>query len=86
MSDTYKGLVYVKHGRVGSRSEGPDYFLQTSRGDFVLHLGKRQPWQPDYQLEFYSRRMVEVEGTLQPPQTIEVTSIREILSGQIPTT
>ena len=84
MTENYKGLVYVKHGRVGSRSEGPDYYLQTTRGDYLLHLTNRHPWQPDYQLEFYSRRMVEIEGTLQTPQMIEVKSIREILTAQLP--
>ena len=27
--ETFEGLVYVKHGRIGSKSEGPDYYLQT---------------------------------------------------------
>src|SRR5947208_2164189 len=49
--DTFKGLVYVKHGRVGTRSEGPDYYLQTTRGDFLLRYRQRNPWEPDYHLE-----------------------------------
>jgi hypothetical protein len=27
--ETLKGLVYIKQGRIGTRSEGPDYYLQT---------------------------------------------------------
>ena len=26
---TFKGLVYIKNGRIGTKSEGPDYYLQT---------------------------------------------------------
>ncbi len=56
--DTFKGLLYVKFGRVGSRSEGPDYYLQTKKGDYDLLYQKRNLWEPDYHLEFYCRRMV----------------------------
>jgi hypothetical protein len=80
----FKGLLYVKHGRLGTRSEGPDYYLQTATGDFVLELQAREPWQPDYHLEFFSRRMVEVSGRLEG-RTLEVETIHEILSPHIPT-
>lgn len=80
----FRGLVYVKHGRVGTRSEGPDYYLQTYRGDYLLRYQERMPWRPDYQLEFYGRRMVEVTGSLIDRQTIKVESIAEILSPGIP--
>lgn len=79
-----QGLVYVKHGRVGTRSEGPDYFLQTYKQDFLLRYQPRLPFQPDYHLEFYGRRMVEVEGTLIDPHTLQVSSIHEILASAIP--
>ena len=26
--ETFDGLVYIKNGRIGSKSEGPDYYLQ----------------------------------------------------------
>lgn len=80
----WKGLVYVKHGRIGSRSEGPDYYLQTTSGDYLLHLENRVLWQPDYQLEFYGRRMVEVQGILQSSRLIEVKSIRAIEESLLP--
>ncbi|MCA9635006.1 MAG: hypothetical protein KC420_03120 [Myxococcales bacterium] len=80
----YRGLVYVKHGRVGSRSEGPDYYLQTYKGDFLLRYGERTPWEPDYRLEFYGRRMVEIEGKLLDRHTIQVETIDAILSPRIP--
>ncbi|MBK7537710.1 MAG: hypothetical protein IPI49_20515 [Myxococcales bacterium] len=63
-SGKYFGLVYVKHGRVGTRSEGPDYYLQTGRGDLLLHYEQRNLWEPDYKLEFFARQFVEVEGKL----------------------
>ena len=81
---TFRGLVYVRHGRVGTRSEGPDYMLQTYKGDYLLALGERYPWAPDYQLEFYGRKMVEIEGELIDGQTIKVSRIEQILSPMIP--
>jgi hypothetical protein len=83
MTTTFKGLVYVKHGRVGTRSEGPDYFLQTSKQDLVMVYRDRHLWEPDYQLEFYARRMVEVRGQVDG-QTLKVESIQEILSPMLP--
>lgn len=85
--DTFKGLVYVKHGRVGTRSEGPDYYLQTARrGELRLEYHPRHPWEADYQLEFYGRRMVEVTGELDASTKglLHVERIVEILSALIP--
>jgi hypothetical protein len=81
--DTFKGLVYVKHGRVGTRSEGPDYYLQTTRGDFLLRYQQRNPWEPDYRLEFFDHRMVEVTGALDD-KTITVQGIEEIFAPLLP--
>jgi hypothetical protein len=80
---TFKGLLYVKHGRVGTRSEGPDYYLQTSNGDFLLHYKERNPWESDYHLEFYCRRMVEVGGEIRE-KTIRVEHIEDICEPLIP--
>lgn len=80
----FRGLVFVKHGRVGSRSEGPDYYLQAYGADYLLKYQARQLWQPDYQLEFFGRKMVEIEGKLVDRHTIQVASITEILSPMIP--
>lgn len=81
---TIKGLLYVKHGRVGSRSEGPDYHLQTVKADYLLQYKKRVPWEPDYCLEFYCRRMVEVRGKIIDKMPINVEGIHEICVGRIP--
>lgn len=80
----FRGLVYVKHGRVGSRSEGPDYHLQAFNADYLLSLHERRPWELDYQLEYYCRRMVEVDGKLLDRQRIHVNTIRELVSPMIP--
>jgi hypothetical protein len=82
-TETFKGLVYVKIGRIGTRSEGPDYYLQTARGEFLLRYQERNLWQPDYHLEFFQRRMVEVSGTLDD-KLITVTAIAEILAPSLP--
>ena len=81
---TFKGLLYVKHGRLGSRSEGPDYYLQTKKEDFVLEYKERNPWEPDYHLEFYGRRMVEVSGKIIRDRIIKVERIKEICESLIP--
>jgi hypothetical protein len=82
-TETFKGLVYVKHGRIGTRSEGPDYYLQTALGEFVLRYQPRSLWEPDYPLEFFSRRMAEVTGTLSD-RIVTVNAIKEILSPALP--
>lgn len=82
-TETFKGLVYVKIGRIGSRSEGPDYFLQTARGEFPLRYQDRHLWQPDYHLEFFNRRMVKVIGSLDD-KLITVKAIEEIWTPVMP--
>jgi hypothetical protein len=89
--ETFKGLVYVKHGRVGSKSEGPDYYLQTWDKEFLLKYADRNLWEPDYYLEFFCRKLVEVNGILRQEMTenrnisvITVTSIQEISGSYIP--
>ena len=79
----YSGLVFVKHGRVGTRSEGPDYFLQTARGDLELRFRHRLPWAPDPELEMYCRRFVEVEGQLNGA-VLYVSSVRELCTTLLP--
>ena len=89
--ETFKGLVYVKHGRVGSKSEGPDYYLQTWDKEFLLKYADRNLWEPDYYLEFFCRKFVEVNGKILQEmsedrniQVITVTSIQEISGSYIP--
>jgi hypothetical protein len=81
--DTFKGLVYAKPGRVSTRSEGPDYYLQTTRGDFLLHYQQRNLWEPDYHLELFDHRMVAVSGALND-KTITVTGIEAIQAPILP--
>ncbi len=45
--ETFEGLVYVKHGRIGTKSEGPDYYLQTWENEYLLKYGDRGPWELD---------------------------------------
>lgn len=82
---TFKGLVYVKHGRVGSKSEGPDYYLQTCDGEHLLKYADRCLWKPDYYLEFFCRKFVEINGEFDKEiNTINVKYISEIFTGLIP--
>jgi hypothetical protein len=82
MSTTLRGLVYVKQGSIGTKSEGPDYILQTKNEEYLLHLGDRHHWTLDYKLEFYCRRFVEVVGSVDKatsPATLKVSSIQDTL-------
>ena len=82
--EKFFGLIYVKHGAVGTRSEGPDYYLQTEKGDLRLQYQERNHWDPDYKLEFYARRMVEIEGKLDRDEhVLHVTHLRPTLATSI---
>jgi hypothetical protein len=39
--DSLRGLLYKKHRRIGTRSEGPDYYLQTAYAEYLLELNER---------------------------------------------
>ena len=60
----YRGFLYPRHGRVGTRSEGPDYFLQSYYHDFLLAHKSRNPWEADETLAQYCSKMVEIEGEI----------------------
>lgn len=84
-AEIFEGLVYVKYGRIGSKSEGPDYYLQTWDREFLLNYGDRGPWEIDYYLEFFCRKFVEV--TCEPDKetnTMKVTTVKEICVEHIP--
>jgi hypothetical protein len=88
--EIFKGLVYVKHGRIGSKSEGPDYYLQIFDKEYLLKYADHNLWEPDYYLEFFCRKFVEVNGGLSQETTegrnisvIKVTSIKEICGSYI---
>jgi heat shock protein HslJ len=81
----FKGLVYIKNHSVGSRSEGPKYYLQTFNDEHVLRYVDKGPWELDYYLEFFCRKYVEVDGEFNNADNeIKVTSIHEICVGMIP--
>lgn len=82
--ETFEGLVYVKHGRIGIKSEGPDYYLQTWNKEYLLKYADRGPWELDYYLDFFCRKFVEVTGELNKGNTIKVTTVKEICVGHIP--
>jgi len=83
--EIFEGLVYVKYGRIGSKSEGPDYYLQTWDREFLLNYGDRGPWEIDYYLEFFCRKFVEVTGEPdKETNTMKVTMIKEICVEHIP--
>jgi hypothetical protein len=83
--EIFEGLVYVKYGRIGSKSEGPDYYLQTWDREFLLKYEDRGPWELDYYLEFFCRKFVEVTGEPDNETNImKVTTVKEICVEHIP--
>jgi len=83
--EIFEGLVYVKYGRIGSKSEGPDYYLQTWDREFLLKYRDRGPWELDYYLEFFCRKFVEVTGKYdQETNIVKVTTVEEICVEHIP--
>ncbi|WP_440955963.1 hypothetical protein ACSAZK_03125 [Methanosarcina sp. Mfa9] len=88
---TFKGLVYVKHGRIGSKSEGPDYYLQTWDQEYLLKYADRNLWELDYYLEFFCRKFVDVDGKISKEiiggkevYVLYVESITKISESYIP--
>ena len=81
----FKGLLYVKHDKLGTKSEGPVYRLQTIVGEYTLKYERRHPWDPDYHLEFFARSIVEVEGELQDDRQIQVKQIDRMAVSLVPT-
>ena len=79
----FSGLVFVKQGRIGTKSEGPDYYLQTRTKEYVLNHEREFLYKPEYFLEFFCRKMVEVTG-IQVGNEIKVSNIKEICQALIP--
>jgi hypothetical protein len=83
--ETFDGLVYIKNGRIGSKSEGPDYYLQTWDREYLLKYGDKGPWELDYYLEFFCRKFVEVTGELaEEKNMVKVITAKEICVEHIP--
>lgn len=73
---TFEGFLYVKLGRLGSKTEGPDYWLQTTDREYLLVLHQRDDLsRPDFELEFYNRSAVRVEGELEGSDVVRVSGI-----------
>jgi len=80
---SFRGLLYIKHGRVGTKSEGPDYWLQTFNAEYLLRFHERELFRPDFELEFHNRHIVEVQGDLDD-NAIRVSAISTLPLSYIP--
>ncbi|MFX0199160.1 MAG: BsuPI-related putative proteinase inhibitor [Candidatus Hodarchaeota archaeon] len=50
-----EGFIFKKLHKFGTKSEGPDYYLQTEEGiDYLLFYKDHQLWEPDPELEKYA--------------------------------
>jgi hypothetical protein len=81
--ETYRGLIFIRQGRIGSKSEGPDYYLQTKDDEYLLgRKTETSVFLPDYFLEYYCRKWVEIEGPLMKKGLI-VETIHETCAGRM---
>ena len=88
MLASYKGFTHIMLGAVGTRSEGPIYYLQTlskvgKSKDYVLVYEERDLWEKDYYLEFYNHKMVEVSGKHIKENIIKVNRIWETCASHL---
>lgn len=80
------GYIYRKLHKIGTKSEGPDYILQSTDGvDYQLLTKDQSPWFPDKYLEKFSNIwdksfffMVRGEVELSRPPKIKVDTISRI--------
>ena len=61
---TFHGFLFSKLQSIGTRSEGPGYFLQTFDGREIPIIKHASPWQPDPELQRYVGIKVTIEGEL----------------------
>ncbi len=88
--DKFKGLIFVVYAAIGTRSEGPQYLLQVSGKEFFIlrSEAKQHPWDWDWNIEYFSRRFVEVTGKKKAfeespykpfvPDFLEVTGVIDV--------
>jgi heat shock protein HslJ len=82
---TFKGLVYIKYGGIGTKSEGPHYYIQTFNKEHLLKYANKDPYELDYYLEFFCRKFVDVTGEYdKETNTINVKRIDEICVEIVP--
>lgn len=82
---SFKGFVYSKLHAIGTKSEGPSYYLQTyspSGEELKMKYHEVNPWEPDKDLEKMVNHKVKVEGDLEKsrPPVLKVTKIEKIKS------
>jgi hypothetical protein len=70
-----EGYLFSKLAAIGSKSEGPQYFLQQFNYDELSIIKQAVPWQEDRNLHPHLNKKVKIEGTI-TPNGIEYTSIR----------
>lgn len=72
---TFHGYLFAKLQNIGTRSEGPDYYLQMFDYHEVVVLKQVHPWQNDPTLHPWLNHKVIIEGTMQ----VEGVSYERIL-------
>jgi len=61
--ETFDGYLFSKLDAIGSRSEGPKYFLQHFNYKEAVVLKKVHPWEQDAELHRFLNQKVTIEGS-----------------------
>ena len=72
---TFNGFLFSKLGRIGTKSEGPDYFLQLKDYSEVPIIKKAELWQPDPELQKCLGKKVEIVAK-HDPTYLEYESVK----------
>ncbi len=61
-----KGFIYSRLERIGDRSQGPEYFLQTGKNvaDDIPIRKNAEPWKTDPELQNHLAYIVIMEGDI----------------------
>lgn len=63
--DTLKGFLFCKLDRIGTRSEGPEYFLQQDDYTEIKIIKKATPWEEDPDLHPMLATKITLDGTIE---------------------
>lgn len=64
----YSGYLFAKLGNIGTKSEGPIYYLQQWDGSEVVVIKNGMLWQRDAQLDTHLNTKVTITGALEGGQ------------------
>lgn len=68
--ETYTGHLFSRTERIGTRSEGPEYYLRLENGREIHVIKKAELWEKDPELQKMIDRKVWISGNLMDGELI----------------